>query len=83
MKRPAIWLGPMQRTQKCLQSVKSHVGIGRREDRQIVGLIAECRSCKGLCRPYPLIRGRLVPGPETEQGLERGLGLPAPIVAKD
>ena len=33
--------------------------------------------------PYLLICGRLVPGPETEQGLERGHGLPAPIVAKD
>ena len=30
-----------------------------------------------------LIGGRLASGPETEQGLKRGHGLPAPIVAKD
>jgi hypothetical protein len=30
-----------------------------------------------------LVRGGLPSGPETEQGLKRGHGLPAPIVAKD
>ena len=30
-----------------------------------------------------LARGGLPSGPETEQGLKRGHGLPAPIVAKD
>jgi hypothetical protein len=38
---------------------------------------------KVCARPVLLIRGRLAPDPETKQGLERGLGLPAPIVAKD
>src|ERR1700746_727507 len=38
---------------------------------------------KVCAAPYLLIGGRLASGPETEQGLERGHGLPAPIVAKD
>ena len=33
--------------------------------------------------PYLLICGRLTPGSETEQGLERGHRLPPPIVPKD
>src|SRR5215470_4156061 len=33
--------------------------------------------------PYLLIRRRLTRSPETEQGLEGGHWLPAPIVAKD
>ena len=33
--------------------------------------------------PYLLIRGRLAPGPETKQGLERGHGLPPPSVTED
>src|SRR3977135_1173610 len=41
------------------------------------------RPGKVCAAPYRLICGRLAPGPETEQGLERGHGLPAPIVAKD
>jgi hypothetical protein len=41
------------------------------------------RPGKVCAAPYLLIRGRLAPGPETKQGLERGHGLPAPIVAKD
>jgi hypothetical protein len=41
------------------------------------------RPGKVCAAPYLLIFGRLAPGPETEQGLERGHGLPAPIVAKD
>src|SRR5271165_4120992 len=46
------------------------------------GLLVE-RPGKVCAAPYLLICGRLAPGPETEQGLERGHGLPAPIVAKD
>ena len=38
---------------------------------------------KVCAAPYLLIGGRLAPGPETKQGLERGHGLPAPIVAED
>src|SRR5262245_24152670 len=38
---------------------------------------------KVCAAPYLVVRGRLAPGPETEQGLERGHGLPAPIVAED
>ena len=41
------------------------------------------RPGKVCAAPYLLICGRLAPGTETEQGLERGHGLPAPIVAKD
>ena len=41
------------------------------------------RPGKICAAPYLLIRGRLAPSPETKQGLERGHGLPAPIVAKD
>ena len=46
------------------------------------GVLVE-RPGKVCAAPYLLICGRLAPGPETEQGLERGHGLPAPIVAKD
>ena len=46
------------------------------------GVLPE-RSGKICAAPYPPICGRLAPGPETEQGLERGHGLLAPIVAKD
>ena len=41
------------------------------------------RPGKVCAAPYLLICSRLAPGSETEQGLERGHGLPAPIVAKD
>ena len=40
-------------------------------------------SRKVCAAPYLLIGGRLPSAPETEQGLKRGHGLPAPIVAKD
>ena len=40
------------------------------------------RPGKICAAPYLLIRGRLAPSPETKQGLERGHGLPAPIVAE-
>src|SRR5258705_13229886 len=46
------------------------------------GVLVE-RPGKVCAAPYLLICGRLAPGSETEQGLERGHGLPAPIVAKD
>ena len=46
------------------------------------GVLVE-RPGKVCATPYLLICGRLAPGSETEQGLERGHGLPAPIVAKD
>ena len=46
------------------------------------GVLVE-RPGKVCAAPYLLICGRLAPGPETEQGLEGGHGLPAPIVAKD
>ena len=38
---------------------------------------------KVCAAPYLLIGSGLASGPETEQGLERGHGLPAPIMAKD
>jgi len=41
------------------------------------------RPGKVCSAPYLLIRGRLAPGSETKQCLERGHGLPAPIVAED
>src|SRR5207249_3336045 len=41
------------------------------------------RPGKVCAASYLLIRGRLAPGPETKQGLERGHGLPTPIMAKD
>ena len=46
------------------------------------GVLVE-RSGKVRAAPYLLICGRRAPGSETEQGLERGHGLPAPIVPKD
>src|SRR5580692_6968988 len=46
------------------------------------GVLVE-RPGKVRAAPYLLICGRLAPGSETEQGLERGHGLPAPIVPKD
>src|ERR1700736_1278700 len=46
------------------------------------GVLVE-RPRKVCAAPYLLICSRLAPGPETEQGLERGHGLPASIVAKD
>jgi hypothetical protein len=39
-------------------------------------------NCSALAY-YPSRHSWLAPGSETEQGLERGHGLPAPIVAKD
>ena len=51
---------------------------------QYVGMGSWLNGLGKVCAaPYLLICGRLAPGPETEQGLERGHGLPAPIVAKD
>ena len=41
------------------------------------------RPGKVCAAAYLLIRGRLAPGPQTEQGLEGGHGLPAAIVAED
>src|ERR1700731_4540989 len=46
------------------------------------GVLVE-RPGKVCATPYLLICGRLAPGSETEQSLERGHGLPAPIVTKD
>ena len=46
------------------------------------GVLVE-RPGKVCAAPYLLICGRLAPSSETEQGLERGHRLPAPIVAKD
>jgi len=49
----------------------------------MLGWVLVERPGKVCAAPYLLICGRLARGPETEQGLERGHGLPAPIVAKD
>jgi len=62
--------------------------VGLSHDEVVHGKVVGMESwLNGLERsvppPYLLICGRLAPGPETEQGLERGHGLPAPIVAKD
>ena len=46
------------------------------------GVLVE-RPGKVCAAPYLLICGRLAPGPESKQGLERGHGLPPTIVAKD
>src|SRR4029077_9996752 len=48
-----------------------------------VGMGSWLNGLEVCAAPYLLICGRLAPGSETEQGLERGHGLSAPIVAKD